>query len=123
MQQRNLGQKPPERGEFDIAGFHAALDAQREAKGLNWKEVAAQSGVSAATLTRMSQGRRPGVDGLALLLAWSGLDASAFFPGANKPEPLAQISANLRADPNLKPESAKALEDIIKVAYQQFRKR
>lgn len=122
MQQWNSGRRP-EKGEFDIAGFHAALDAQREAKGLNWKDVAKQSGVSAATLTRMSQGRRPGVDGLALLLAWSGLDASAFVPGANKPEPLAQISANLRADPNLRPESARALEDIIKVAYQQFRER
>lgn len=123
MQHRNRGRQSPERGEFDIAGFHAALDAQREAKRLNWKDVAEQSGVSAATLTRMSQGRRPGVDGLALLLAWSGLDASAFVPGANKPEPLAQISANLRADPNLKAESAKALEAIIKVAYQRFRER
>ena len=109
------------RGEFDILGFHAALDAQRAAKGLNWKEVAAQSGVSASTLTRMSQGRRPDVDGLALLLAWSGLDASDFLPRANKPEPLAVISANLRADRSLKPESAKALEEIIKVAYERFR--
>lgn len=111
------------RGEFDIEGFHAALDAQRAAKGLNWKEVAEQSGVSPSTLTRMSQGRRPDVDGLALLLAWSGLDASDFLPRANKPEPLAQITANLRADRNLKPESAKALEEIIKTAYKQFRER
>ncbi len=111
------------RGEFDIKGFHAALDAQRAAKGLNWKEVAEQSGVSPSTLTRMSQGRRPDVDGLALLLAWSGLDASDFLPRANKPEPLAQITANLRADRNLKPESAKALEEIIKTAYKQFRER
>ena len=107
--------------EFDIAGFFAALDAQRVSKGLNWKEVSEQSGVSASTLTRMSQGRRPGVDGLALLLAWSGLDASDFLPRANRPEPLAQITANLRADRNLKPESAKALEEIIKIAYQRFR--
>ena len=72
-------------GGFDIAGFHAALDAQRSSKGLNWKEVSAQSGVSASTLTRMSQGRRPDIDGLALLLAWSGLDASNFLPKANNP--------------------------------------
>lgn len=111
------------RGEFDIMGFHAALDTQRAAKGLNWKEVAEQSGVSASTLTRMSQGRRPDVDGLALLLAWSGLDASDFLPQTNKPEPLAQITANLRADRNLKPESAKALEEIIKIAYERFRER
>lgn len=108
--------------EFNITGFHAALDAQRVAKGLNWKEVAEQSGVSASTLTRMSKGRRPGVDGLALLLAWSGLDASNFLPKTNKPEPLAQVSANLRADRNLNPESAKALEEIIKIAYTRFRK-
>ena len=111
------------RGEFDLAGFHAALDAQRTAKGLNWKQVAEQSGVSASTLTRMSQGRRPDIDGLALLLAWSGLDASNFLPGANSPEPLAQITAHLRADRNLKPESAEALEAIIKVAYERFKDR
>lgn len=111
------------RGEFDIVGFHAALDAQRAAKGLNWKEISEQSGVSASTLTRMSQGRRPDIDGLALLLAWSGLDATNFLPEANNPEPLAQISANLRADRNLSPESAKALEEIIKVAYERFRER
>lgn len=111
------------KGEFNIAGFHAALDAQRIARGLNWKDVSEQSGVSASTLTRMSQGRRPDVDGLALLLAWSGLDATDFLPEANRPESLAQITANLRADRNLKPESAKALEEIIKTAYEYFKNR
>jgi hypothetical protein len=71
----------------------------------------------------MSQGRRPDVDGLALLLAWSGLDASNFLPEANKPEPLAQIAANLRADRNLSAQSARALEEILKVAYEQFKDR
>ena len=108
---------------FDIVAFHAALDAQRNAQGLTWKDVAEQAGVSASTLTRMSQGKRPDVDGLALLLAWSGLDASAFLPSANSPEPLAQIAANLRADRNLSSESAQALEEIIKVAYERFRER
>ena len=108
---------------FDVSAFHAALDAQRSAQNLTWKDVAEQAGVSASTLTRMSQGKRPDVDGLALLLAWSGLDASAFLPSANEPEPLALIAANLRADRNLSPESVKALEEIIKVAYDRFRER
>ena len=108
---------------FDVGGFHAALDGQRTAKGLAWKDVADQAGVSASTLTRMSQGKRPDVDSLALLLAWSGLDASRFLPSANAPEPLAEIAANLRADRNLSPESAEAIEAIIKVAYEQFRGR
>ena len=108
---------------FDLGSFHAALNAQRAAKGLTWKDVADQSGVSASTLTRMSQGRRPDVDGLALLLAWSGLDALQFVPTANEPEPMAKIAANLRADRNLSDDSAKALEDIIRVAYERFRDR
>lgn len=112
------------RGEFDLAGFYAALDAQRASMGLKWKDVAEQSNVSQSTLTRMSQGRRPDVDGLALLLAWSGLDASRFLPPqGGAPEPLAQVTAHLRADRNLSPESAQALEAIIKVAYEQFKGR
>ena len=112
------------RGEFDTAAFYAALDAQRAAKRLTWKDVAAQAAVSASTLTRMSQGRRPDVDGLACLLAWSGLDATNFLRSKpNQPEPLAQITAYLRADRNLKPESAKALEEIIRVAYERFREK
>ena len=109
-------------GVFDVQSFYSALDSHRIAKGMTWRQVSEESGVSQPTLSRLSQGRRPDVDGLALLLAWSGLDATMFLPGASSPEPLAQITANLRADSNLTPESAAALEQIIRVAYQQFRK-
>ena len=105
---------------FDLGKFHAALNAHRAARRLTWKEVAQQSGVSASTLTRMSQGKRPDVDGLALLLAWSGLDALPFVPTANEPEPMANIAANLRADRRLSEESAKALEEIFQIAYENF---
>ncbi len=108
---------------FDMGGFYAALDGQRVAKGLTWKEVSEQSGVNQSTLTRISQGRHPDVDGLALLLAWSGLDAAPFLPGGNPPEPLAQVVANLRADRNLTPADADALAAIVKAAYEQFRGR
>ena len=108
-------------GAFEVESFYAALDSHRQAKGLTWREVSEQSGVSQPTLSRLSQGKRPDVDGLALLLAWSGLDAAFFLPGSASPEPLAQLTANLRADQNLTPENAAALEQIIRVAYQQFR--
>ena len=110
-------------GAFDVESFYSALDSQRLAQGLTWKEVSEQSGVSQPTLSRLSQGKRPDVDRLALLLAWSGLDAAKFLPSASSAEPLAQISANLRADRNLTPANAAALEEIIRVAYQQFRKK
>lgn len=109
-------------GMFDVESFYSALDSQRVAKRLTWKQVSEESGVSQPTLSRLSQGRRPDVDGLAQLLAWSGLDAALFLPGMSSPEPLAELTANLRADSNLTTESAAALERIIRVAYEQFRK-
>lgn len=111
---------------FDGEAFFAALDGERQAHGLTWKRVAELSGVSASSLTRMSQGRRPDVDSLAALCAWSGLKAESFVVGATRPlrqaQPLAQITAHLRADPNLTKEGAKALELLVKTAYEQFRK-
>lgn len=112
---------------FDTLGFYEALDAQRQAKRLNWKQVAAASGVSASTLTRLAQGRRPDVDSLAALLAWSGLDAGDFVrqddnPRA-EPEALAMISTYLRSDKNLTNESAAALDELIKATYERLRRK
>lgn len=113
-------------GKFDGDAFFAAIDGQRAARKLTWKKVAEQSQVPASTLTRMSQGRRPDVDSLAALCAWSGLKVGDFTRDqagkTSKPEPLAQITAHLRADPNLSVEGAKMLETLIKTAYAQFRK-
>ena len=117
------------KGYFDAEAFYGSLDAARRARKLTWKEVAAQSGVSASTLTRMAQGRRPDVDGLAALLAWSGLSADDFVREQNgeqkeddHPEPLAMISTYLRSDPHLSPEGARALDELIKATYERLRK-
>jgi len=113
-------------GHFDAAAFCAALDGQRQAKGMTWKQVAAASGVSASTLTRMAQGRRPDVDGLAKLLAWSGLKAGDFIRSdqdpKRKPETLAMISTYLRADPHLSKKNAETLEELVRVTYRRLRK-
>lgn len=113
------------KGWFDSDAFHAALDGVRRAQKLNWKEVAAASGVSASTLTRMAQGKRPDVDGLAALVAWSGLDADDFVRSDDlrrQAEPLAMISTYLRSDRNLSPEAARALDELVKATYERLRK-
>ncbi|GLY99657.1 transcriptional regulator [Actinoplanes sp. NBRC 103695] len=112
-------------GWFDAEGFYAALDAQRQARKLTWKHVAGESGVSASTLTRMAQGKRPDVDGLAALAAWSGLDTNDFVRSElrpERPEPLAMISTYLRSDPHLTDEAATALDELIKATYERLRK-
>ena len=103
---------------FDVQAFHAALDSQRLALGMTWKDVAEESGVSASTLTRMSQGKRPDVDGLAALAKWSGLVVESFIrstePTKGQATSLAQITALLRADKSLNKQSAVAIEEILK---------
>src|SRR5262245_19967048 len=111
---------------FDVARFQAALDAHRASRGLTWKEVAAEARVSASTLSRLGQGKRPDVDSLAALIAWSGLPADPFLapahPKSNR-EALSAISTYLRSDRNLDPEAAAALEAVIRATYTRLRSR
>lgn len=112
------------KGRFDAEAFYSALDAARVARRLTWKNIASESGVSASTLTRMAQGKRPDVDGLAALAIWSGLNVDDFVrteESKAQAEPLAMISTYLRSDKNLTPEAATALEELIKATYKRLR--
>jgi transcriptional regulator with XRE-family HTH domain len=126
LQSRNRMSKVKS-GYFDAEAFYAALDAQRLAQRVSWRQVAEQSGVSASSLTRMAQGRRPDVDSLAALTTWSGLSSQDFvrenLPHPVRAEALAMISSHLKADPNLTREGATALDELIKATYERLRKR
>jgi transcriptional regulator with XRE-family HTH domain len=122
MKERSMAER---RGHFDAMGFYQALDATRKARDLTWRQVAKEAGVTASTLTRMAQGKRPDVDGLAALTAWSGLKADNFVRSDEKAaqaEPLGMISTYLRSDPNLTAEASTALDELIKAAYGRLRK-
>lgn len=118
--------KKSEAGQFDVSALHSALDSERLARNLNWKDVSAQSGVSASTLTRLSQGRRPDVDSLAALSKWLGMSADRFMGARARAfgaaSPLTQISAIIREDPNLNSDAAVALEELVKATYARLRK-
>ena len=117
--------RAPGRGRFDAEAFYSALDAERRSRNQTWKRVAEEAQVSASTLTRMAQGRRPDVDSLAALVAWSGLSADTFVRDEQgKPEPgsLAMISTYLKSDPHLTPEAADALDELMKATYERMRK-
>lgn len=111
------------RGSFDAEGFYAALDLERESRRLRWKDVAEQAAVSPSTLTRMKQGKRPDVDSMAALAAWSGIDIDAFVDRPNSADAgaLPQISALLRSDPHLSRESAVAIEEVLRMTYERLR--
>ena len=110
---------------FDGDAFFRALESTVTARSKNWKQVSAETGVSASTLARMAQGRRPDAASLAALSAWAGLNPSDFVDAPYKtsqPEPMAQISSLLRSDPSLDSQAAEAVEAIVRAAYERLRK-
>jgi len=70
---------------FDVKKFYKNMNIVRESSDMTWTDVAAESGVSASTLTRIGQGRRPDVDSLAALLKWSNLCPIQYFTGPPAP--------------------------------------
>lgn len=109
---------------FDGEAYYAALARAVEARHMNWKQVSKSTGVSASTLTRMAQGKRPDAGSLAALSAWSGLNPANFVEGIdvdkNKDFTM-EFSALLRAQKDLSPEAKVAMEGLVKAAYEQFK--
>jgi transcriptional regulator with XRE-family HTH domain len=108
----------------DVVALYAALDQKRRLAGQSWRELATELRLSPSTFTRMAQGNRPDLDTFAKLVRWLGVPAETFMrPAATEaaePEPLAMISAYLRASRTLSAEDAAALEDIIQTAYRRL---
>ena len=111
-----------------------AIRRKREEAGLSLRDVADETGVSASTLSRIENGTgKPDADNIARLTAWLNvpverimsaradgddeIQAVVYFPQESTPE---IVEAHLRADRNLTPETAKALSELFRVAYQQF---
>ena len=109
---------------FDADAFYQALVDTVAVREVTWKQASQETGVSATTLTRMAQGRKPDAASLAALGAWAGLNPADFvqLPGRKRAsEPLAAALTLLRADPKLNPKAVAALEGIIRAAYNQLK--
>ena len=111
---------------LDIAALYATLDAERQQRGLSWREVSRQTGVSASTLSRMGKGEsRPDVDAFATLVHWLGADANVFLrPDEGEKDiehdlsPPADVAARLRARGDLSPRDVDAIETVVAVLYE-----
>ncbi|WP_371781777.1 helix-turn-helix domain-containing protein [Streptosporangium subroseum] len=108
---------------LDTVALHAALDAQRERRGLSWRQLAKEVGVSPSTMTRLAQGQRPDVDAFAALVHWLGQPADTFLRGqqdgaAEDADLVAQMASVIRARRDLRDEDAKYLENLLKAGTQ-----
>ncbi len=63
---------------FDSKALYDALDARRKARDLSWRDVAAQIGVSTATISRTQTDGRMEVDGMLAVVDWLGVPVERF---------------------------------------------
>jgi transcriptional regulator with XRE-family HTH domain len=111
-----------------------AIKRRREEMGLSLRDVADVTNVSASTLSRIENGTgKPDADNISRLTTWldmpvdrimknqqsDDVEAVVYYPHEATPE---IVEAHLRADKNLTPDTAKALSELFRVAYQQFSK-
>lgn len=107
-----------------LESLGAAVRERRGAKRL--RETAAEIGIGAATLLRVEGGRIPDVLTFGKICQWLGVDPATFLgadegtrrkviPGRDLQQHL-QVSAHLKADQTPKPETVKALAEMIILA-------
>jgi transcriptional regulator with XRE-family HTH domain len=115
------------RGGIDVNRLYAALDAQRTARGLSWRQLAKEIEVSPSLLSRMANGLRPDVDAFATLVQWLSVPAEQFMTSDDEegqqeePELVTQIGPLLRARKDLTPEDVSYLEDVIQATIRRVR--
>ncbi|GIK38003.1 MAG: hypothetical protein BroJett011_18360 [Chloroflexota bacterium] len=114
----------------------ALVKAKRGDKGL--RKTAKEIGeISPSTLSRIEQGKMPDLDTFIRLCNWLGVAPNQFFEGSRNQElspdqsnipPIAPgmstpeiVEVHLRADKELDPETAEALANMVKAAYQAIK--
>jgi transcriptional regulator with XRE-family HTH domain len=107
---------------IDVDAVIAALDSERRAKNLSWRQVAKAAGVSPSTLTRMQQGKSPDVNTFTALSQWLNIPAEKFHtekshPAHSAEDPMAVVSTLLRGQKKMNPKALAALQELVNAAF------
>ncbi len=113
---------------IDVQGLYAALDAERTTRGLSWRQLAKDIGVSPSLLSRLGNDLRPDADGFATLVRWLNMPAESFMidiesDRAAQPEPdlVTQLAPLLRARQDLDKRDVAYLEEVIRATVKHAR--
>ncbi len=112
-------------GRLNVRALYGALESERRARELSWRQLAKEAGVSPSTLSRLGNGYRPDVDAFAKLVQWLRLPAEDFFVGEEPqgptPDLVTELAPLLRARKDLSDQDVSYLEDLIGAAVRRFR--
>ena len=114
--------------EFDAERFFDTVESRRKAEGVSWRQLGRHLNLSPSTFSRLAKGRKPDVDTFLKILYWLNLPADSFMirsdppPTRSSEDALSGIAAALRRDPSLRREDVEPIEEIVRVAYNRFRR-
>ncbi len=108
---------------IDVNALIAALDSERRAKALSWRQLAKEAGgISPSTLTRMQQGKSPDVNTFSALTRWLNTPAERFYANRSArtdvhEDPMAVVSTLLRGRKKMNPKALAALQELVNAAF------
>lgn len=109
--------------------LYSALDAARQERGVSWRGLSKEIGVSPSLLSRLGNGLKPDTDGFATIVAWLKLPAEQFFENSERatgdeqgqPDLMAQLAPLLRARKDLSDTDVRYLEQVIGATIERAR--
>ncbi len=116
------------RAKIDVSKLYSALDAERTAKGVSWRQLAHEIGVSPSLFSRLGGGLRPDVDAFVTLVRWLGISPDELMVDErdqasrlDEPDLAVQVSALLRARHDLSDNDRELLQDVFRSALKHVR--
>ncbi len=105
---------------FDLNGFYAAVAQVVQTRGVTWRRVASDTGITQSSLTRLGQGHDIQGAALATLAAWASVNPADFVRQSGQNTPIPLISKLLEADDRLTTSARQALLNTIRAAYESL---
>lgn len=117
---------PPSQHRVDVAALYAALESEKNARGMSWRQLARDCELSPSTFTRLANGLRPDVDAFAVLVQWLRRPAESFMTTAPEnagppPDLVASLAPLLRARKELSEQDVQHLQALFTAAVEEFR--
>jgi len=110
---------------LDFQSLNDAIDLRRSELGLTWEQLGEVLAANVDELHALNESTHMGL--VFRAIDWTGLDIDDFLVEAESAAQREQttgraerVAAFLRADRELKPESADAIEAVLKAAYDRF---
>ncbi len=107
----------------DVRSLLGSLDQARQSKGLSWRQLAGEAGVTPSLLSRLRNGYKPDTDGFMTLVRWLGIPAERFLAEDGEqisgPELTSELVPLLRASKDLDEADIEMLQEVIQATLRR----